>query len=92
MHDVKDDPAQRGMLESLGNGTDNAEPERLPEPHGGVIRFHNGVELHPGVSLIASLRKRVLAERASDSSASRIALYINRRKNADCFQYGARSI
>jgi hypothetical protein len=61
------------VLKSLGNGPDDVKSERLPKSHGGVVRFHNGVELHRGVSLLASPRERVLAERTSDPPASRVA-------------------
>jgi hypothetical protein len=54
------------VLKSLGNGPDDVKSERLPKSHGGVVRFRNGVELHRGVSLLASPRERVLAERTSD--------------------------
>ena len=66
MHDVKADAAQRGVLKSLGNGPDDVKSERLPKSHGDVVRFHNGVELHRGVSLLTSPGERVLAERTSD--------------------------
>ena len=70
MHDVKADAAQRGVLKSLGNGPDDVKSERLPKSHGDVVRFHNGVELHRGVSLLTSPGERVLAERTSDPPAA----------------------
>src|SRR5918998_2271481 len=38
-----------------------------------MVRFHNGVELYRGVPLLTSPRERVLAERASDPAAPRVA-------------------
>jgi hypothetical protein len=65
VHDVEADAASRGVLESFGNGSDDAKPERLPEPHGDVVRFRNGVKLHRGVSLLTGPGECVLAESAS---------------------------
>jgi hypothetical protein len=73
VHYVKTDAAQCRVLKSLGNGSDDVKSECLPKSHGDVVRFHNGVELHSGVSLLTSPRERVLAERTSDPPASRIA-------------------
>jgi len=70
VHDVKADATQRGVLKSLGNGPDDVKSERLPKSHGDVVRFHNGVELHRGVSLLTSPGERVLAERTSDPPAA----------------------
>src|SRR5215207_7895679 len=61
------------MLEGFGNGSDDVKSKRLPKSHGTMIRFHDGVELHGGVSLLLSPRERVLAKGASDSLASRVA-------------------
>ena len=61
------------MLESLGNGTDDAKSERSPKSHSDVVPFRDGVELHRGVPLLTSPRERVLPQRTSDPPAPRIA-------------------
>jgi hypothetical protein len=62
-----------GVLESFGNGPDDAKPERPPEPHGNEVGFHHGVELHRSVSALARPPERVLAERAPDPPAPCVA-------------------
>src|SRR5215212_8340167 len=61
------------MLEGFGDGSDDVKSKRLPKSHGTMNRFHDGVELHGGVSLLLSPSERVLAKGASDSLASRVA-------------------
>jgi hypothetical protein len=73
VHYVKADAAQCRVLKSLGSGSADVKSECLPQSNGDVVRFHNGVELHSGVPLLAGPGERVLAERAPDSPASRIA-------------------
>ena len=73
MHDVKADAAQRRVLESLGDCTDDAKPELPPESYSGFVCLYDGVELHRSVPLAAGPRERVLAERTSDPTSPCIA-------------------
>ena len=73
VHDVESDAAERRVCECFGNGPDDLKSELLPESYGGVVRFDDGVELHRGVPLRLCPGERVLAERAPDSAAPRIA-------------------
>jgi hypothetical protein len=61
------------MLESLGNGPDDAKFERSPKSNGDVVRFRDSVELHRGVSLLTSPRERVLPQLTPNPPAPRIA-------------------
>jgi len=73
VHDVEADATQRGVLERLGNGTDDLEPERLPEPHGGNVGFDDGVELHCCEPFRMSPGQHVLAQRTSHPASTGIA-------------------
>src|SRR4051794_25021959 len=59
------------MSEGLGNGGDDRESKRLPQPNGGGIGLHDGVELHRQIAILGREFQYAVGQGASHTSACR---------------------
>src|SRR5579883_831618 len=59
------------MLECSGQAADDLKSQRLPEPHGALVRADYEVELHGPISPRACMLQRVLAHAPGNSSPRR---------------------